>query len=367
MKTPGSAPFARITLLLGIACAGTLGACLDTLPNPSLVDDLRILAVQSEPPEVGPGATVALDALVIDPEARAATFAWYACIVVEQGQGFFGGGSETTTSGGGGTPLSSDPYGGSCERRFAAGERFAQSLGTAPTASLTIPADLFADDVALKLAYALPEALTIPAEVKAGFLGIAGINYTVSLIVASDGRRIEAQKRVNVSVPSLLPDNAPNLNPAGLALHVTARADATAAPTTAPAPAAGRCFVANSVAFESGGKYALTPLNIPDPQPKYVVLLAGTTTDAAFDIQTLEETSFYSFFATKGSLKKPISKAPGQPQNQWSFASDDVGPAELWVVLRDGRGGAAWCHEAITIVPPSAPPQSVPEGTGGTP
>ncbi len=323
--------------------------------------------MRAEPPEVGPAPTVALDALIVDPLGRSATLSWYACIVVEQGQGFFGGGSETSTSGGDGTPLSSDPYGGSCERRFAAGEPFAQSLGTAPSASLTIPADIFADDSALKLAYSIPEELTIPEEVKAGFLGIAGVNYTVSLIVEIDGRRIEAQKRVNVSTPSLLPDNAANLNPTGLAIHVADKADDAQRPLPdAPAPAEdGGCFIADALRVRR--PLPLTPVNIPNPQPKYVVLLAGTTTDAAFDIQTIEETSFYSFFATRGSLKKPISKAPGQPQNEWSFAAGDAGPADLWVVLRDGRGGAAWCHESVTVVPPGSPQQSVPEGTGGTP
>jgi len=343
-----------------LVAALTLAACLEDLPSPTVVDDFRILAVRSEPPEVGPGTTVQLDALVVDPEGRSATFSWYACIVVDQGQGFFGGGSETSTSGGDGTPLSNDPYGGSCERRFAAGERFAQSLGNGPSASLTIPADLFADDVALKLAYSLPEDLTIPAEVKAGFLGIAGVNYTVSLVIDVDGRRIEAQKRVNVSTPSLLSDNAANLNPVDLALHVTDKDNADAAPTTGPAPADGRCFLANSLTFEAGHRYALTPVNIANPQPKYVVLLAGTTTDAAFELQTVDETSFYSFFATRGSLKKPISKSPGQPANDWSFAADDSGPADLWVVVRDGRGGATWCHETITIVGSVV-------GSGGTP
>ena len=28
---------------------------------------------------------------------------------------------------------------------------------------------------------------------------------------------------------------------------------------------------------------------------------------------------------------------------------------DLWVVVRDGRGGTAWCHETLTIIPGGTP------------
>jgi len=333
-----------------------LAACLEDLPSPSVVDDLRVLAVKAEPAEAAPGDSVTLEALVVDPLARPPRYAWYACVVVEQGQGFFGGGSETSSSGGDGTPLSTDPYGGSCQKRFEAGERFAQSLGDQPTATLVIPADFLDDDEALRTAYDLPEDLEIPALVKQSFLGIAGVNYTVTLVVEVDGRRIETQKRVNVSLPSTLEDNDPNTNPADLAFHVArAGADVTP-PTEAPAPDDGRCFAEGAPPIVAGQRFTLTPLNVPDPQPRYVVLLAGTTTDQPFDVQTVDETLFYSWFSTAGSLKKPISKVPGQPFNEWAFDPDDAGLAELWIVVRDGRGGTAWCYQPVTVLPPGGAP-----------
>lgn len=326
-------------------------ACLDDLPSPALVDDLRVLAVKADPPEAIPGATVALDALVVDPDGRTPTYAWYACVVLEQGQGFFGGGSETSTSGGNGTPLSDDPYGGSCAKRVAAGERYAVALGDQPTATLVVPADFFADDYTLRTAYGLSDDIEISPEVKAGFLGIAGVNYTVSLVVEVDGRRIETQKRVNVSLPSDLPDNAPNLNPSDLAFHLARVGDETDPPTVAPAPTDGSCLIDATVPLVAGERYRLTPVNVPDPQPKYVVLLAGSTGDAPFDVQTVEETSFYSWFSTRGKMRKPLSKAPGAPENTWSFEDDESGPTDLWVVVRDGRGGASWCHQNLLVGP----------------
>lgn len=345
-----------LSALLPLMLAPMLAACLEDLPSPSVVDDLRVLAVKAEPAEASPGDSVALEALVVDPLARPVRYAWYACVVVEQGQGFFGGGSETSSSGGDGTPLSTDPYGGSCQRRFEAGERFAQSLGSAPTATLAIPADFLSDDEALRTAYDLPEDLVIPELVKQSFLGVAGVNYTVSLVVEVDGRRIETQKRVNVSLPSSLPDNAPNTNPDALAFHVARAGEGGTPPTQGPIPEDGRCLSEATPPIVAGQRYTLTPLNVPDPQPKYVVLLAGTTTDQPFDIQTVDETLFYSWFSTAGSLKKPISKAPGQPFNEWRLDPDDAGSTDLWIVVRDGRGGTAWCHQPVTVLPPGGAP-----------
>ena len=342
--------------LVALSLAPLATACLEDLPSPSVIDDLRVLAIKAEPAEVSPGDTVELQALVVDPLTRPPRYAWYACVVVEQGQGFFGGGSETSTSGGEGTPLSTDPYGGSCEKRFLAGERFAQSLGSAPTATLQVPDDFLADDEALKLAFGLPEDLTIPEVVKESFLGIAGVNYTVTLVVEVDGNRVETQKRVNVSLESSLEDNAPNTNPEGLAMHVARAVEHVTPPTEAPLPENGQCFAAGAPPIVAGERYALTPLNIPDPQPKYVVLLAGTTTDQPFEVQTVEETLFYSWFSTAGALKKPVSKAPGQPDNEWSLAPDDAGLVELWIVARDGRGGTAWCYQPVTVLAPGGTP-----------
>ncbi len=357
---PLRAPLHAIGCVLGTLAPLTLGACLGDLPSPSRVDDLRILAVRAEPPEAPPGAAVALDALVVDPQGRLITYHWYACVLPESGQGFFGGGSETQTSGGNGAALDDDAEGSSCIAKVAANRPYALDLGTAPSATLPIPSDFFATDEPLRTAYELPESLALPPEVRDLFLGIAGVNYTVTLVAEVDGRRVEATKRVNVSLDSLLPDNARNLNPTDLAIHLAPQDDADDAtpPTRAAPPADQSCFVGvpttspTALALANDTRYVLTPINLPDPRTSYVVLLAGTTTTQPFEIQTTQEYAFYSFFATVGGFQKTVSRAPGEPATEWSLAKDESGPADLWVVLRDGRGGVAWCHSPLLLAPP---------------
>jgi hypothetical protein len=65
-----------------------LAACDNGLPLPSLVDNLRVLGVRSEPPEGPAGATVALDALVVTPDPTTPVeMAWIACVPVSAATG----------------------------------------------------------------------------------------------------------------------------------------------------------------------------------------------------------------------------------------------------------------------------------------
>ena len=60
-------------MLRSILVAATVGAallsgCGSDLPSASFIDKLRVLAVQAEPPEIAPGATTQLSALVLEPD-----------------------------------------------------------------------------------------------------------------------------------------------------------------------------------------------------------------------------------------------------------------------------------------------------------
>lgn len=60
-----------------VIAAAVLGSgCAPEGSDRALVDELRVLAVRARPPEVAPGASVALDALVADPRGRGRHVAW---------------------------------------------------------------------------------------------------------------------------------------------------------------------------------------------------------------------------------------------------------------------------------------------------
>lgn len=344
-------PTPRLLALL-LTLSAPLGACIEDLPRPSLVDDLRVLGVKSEPAQAEPGDTVTLTALVVDPEARPRTLRWATCLVPEQGFGFFGGSSETSSSGGNGYGLD-DP--GSCFDLAAAGDPWARELGEGETATLDVPSDLFDDDEALRVAYGLPKDVELADELKALFLGISGVNLTVSLRVEVDGRTIEASKRVNVGIPSVLPDNPANENPSEATFHLARKVDLVEPPPTGEQPADGTCFTGHTgdVSLTRGTRYVLTPLNIPSPQPTYAVLLPGTTTDEPFQLVYQQENWYFAWFSTVAGLDKDASKGSAVPENTIKIAEDAPDASgDLWIVVRDGRGGTTWCATHFTVADP---------------
>ena len=70
-----------LTCVAAGALAVGAAACQQSLPDEALVTRLRILGIRAEPPEVAPGDTTRLDALVADPKGggRAQTWAWALC------------------------------------------------------------------------------------------------------------------------------------------------------------------------------------------------------------------------------------------------------------------------------------------------
>jgi hypothetical protein len=61
-------------------------------------------------------------------------------------------------------------------------------------------------------------------------------------------------------------------------------------------------------------------------------------------LTTNEETWFYSYFSTHGDFEREIVKSTGDAQVNWKLDAKEEGPVSVWIVVRDGRGGTAWCH-----------------------
>ena len=332
-----------------MALALGLTGCLEDLPKPSNIVGLRVLAIQADRPEVAPGETVRLRALVVDSLNRPVTLHWFACVLPERSSGFFGGQQEAGFSGGGGysaadvgtcTSVSVDTLGPS---RF---------LGVGAEVELTIPAD-FLSPANVAVAYGLPADAQLPPEIVAGIATVAGVNMTVTLVATTGDATLEAFKRVNVSLA--VPQNE---NPTDLAFRLALEESGVGPPPEGPVPppSGGRCFVTpdgNPPAI-SEGRWWIDLLNVPEDPVDYPVILGGTG-DNLFELVITEETYFYSFFSTHGVFQRDIIKSTGIPAVKWSLEGPFEGPVPIWIVVRDGRGGTSWCHDEMAVVSAPSP------------
>ncbi|MBT9559792.1 MAG: hypothetical protein IV100_27430 [Myxococcales bacterium] len=358
----------RLFPLLALLIAG----CLDPLPDPAMIEGLRVVAITAEPPEAAEGASVTLSALVIDGLGDAVAAAggpkreikrtWLACLKPERGQGFFSGASNVGFSGGQGYSVD-DP--GSCfnllEAEVLTGFDYPLGdileLGSDESVRLTVPTNFVTDPEKLGGAYGIPaERLSPPA--LAILSSVAGLNLTVGLRVEVDAIEgapadvVESFKRVNVSTAT-----PKNMNPTGLLFHLSRSGspednDETA-PLTGEASRRRTCFGEPPdapVTVDRDATWVLRALNIPDEFEKYQVLLGSTDPSSPFGIQERDETYFYSVFSTHGSFSERVFKSRGSAKASWEIPSDAPATIPLWVVVRDGRGGAAWCHSTLNVI-----------------
>ena len=259
---------------------GGVAACDSGLPKEYQIDRLRVLGIQAEPPEVGPGDTVALTALVVDPDERPLTLSWSACVLSERGTGPFGGGGETGEGGGGGYGISDA---GSCLELNQIDESLVMDLGQGEGATLTIPEDFLSDWTHTARAYGLSKDKPLPEAARQGVTDIAGVNMVVTLVVQTGDETLVAIKRVNVSTAS-----EKNLNPVNSAFHLTGVKDKQDAPVTAAPPGDGSCLTEEHGGLLSltVGKHFLTALNVPEEPVEYPVLTIGSMVDAVDVLQT---------------------------------------------------------------------------------
>jgi hypothetical protein len=172
---------------------------------------------------------------------------------------------------------------------------------------------------------------------------------TVSLVVEVDGDKREAFKRVNVSTAS-----SKNQNPTNVAFHVTLDSTTNPAPETGMAPPAGKCFLGelnDGPLMLPPQEVRLTPVNIPEEQDSYQVILGSTDPDQPLGIEEKDEVYFYSLFSTVGGHPDRILKSSSaEPTSLWDL-SDYAGElVDIWIVTRDGRGGTTWCQTQVQVL-----------------
>lgn len=266
-----------------------------------LVDRTRVLAIQAEPPEAASGQVVSLSALVVDPDGEPEA-AWVACLM----------------------PVACPDY------------PSVQELAAADTSAMS----------AEELAAWQADATT------AGFLGF-GAGLSPTLIVngggpppgdtaSTDTGAIAASSELTLIVDAV---------PVGKALGDVTLGDPEATevasksltvsdsttPNQNPAIATFGVDGADAATVDRGGSASLT------------ATLADGSAESYLDDdgETQTEAPTVNYYVSGGTLMQS-SAAANEPEVSWT-APDSAGTINVWVVVRDGRGGMAWASATVTV------------------
>ncbi len=312
-----------------------LAACGDEFRPASFVDRLRVLAVIPEPPDVRPGGSTTLDALVVDPRdpARRNTLVWLACNpdpkALEQSAC-----SQFETL--------EDPS----QLAAAAEGGTVAFLGHGRGVRYSAPEGLFeplaADDplrrrgvLAMVLLLAVADEVDDPAKLP-------------ELLERVQTRQVDsvmALKRIRISE-----DESQNLNPSIAGVKFD---EELWAPGLRPAK------------LKPGQTYALTGVAAEGSAEHYVAL------DSENQPVERDEKLIFSWFTTAGVFEEPRSEA-GMPTQKFTvpFVFDRLPPNRqltLYSVLRDGRGGITGASRGVFVCEPGLPAPTVTSVTPESP
>nr|MBK7067120.1 hypothetical protein [Deltaproteobacteria bacterium] len=297
----------RATRWGGLCAALALG-CIGDLDPKELVVSPRILDIVADPPELAPGGTVRLRA-VIGGSRGPVTYRWVACTASDPFSGIGGFGTGTGEQG-----CTGD-----------AGLRI--PLGSGPEATLTIPREsVDLEAIVSRLGERAPRELV------ERFIRDVGVIVGIGLTVEADGRTLNGYKRVVVSL-----NPRPNANPPPPRVRVNTRW------VSVPSTGGDVC-----VPEEGEGIRVPRARNVtltPDPAEAWLERYTVLTTVGAFEERS--EQAFYSWYATNGELGRGLTRSPTR-DNVW-LPSDHPGAQSLWLFIRDGHGGTSGCRLDLTV------------------
>lgn len=350
------------TWLVLVLTASAVASCAEPEDVSSHVKDLRILAIAAEPPELlfdrptpgedGEAARVLWRALVADPRGLVTTFAWRLCP----------GGGDTPCPEGEGPPA-------------ALPEELRTQVAALGRQGSAGPVEL--DGARMQVA---PFQSDLPAWLGAVALlapgGASARNEqgeswpTAVLTVANATEAVTAQKRLKLSPRDLsqwndlvtpmlgqpicaeaqgegclpLRPRTPNRNPTITEVGVARGARA------------GGAFepIAEGAVLEvaPGEKVRLLPLLGPEATEAYQELDA-TLKEHRFFVAEKTEQPAVSWFATAGTFKDELTSVPLTKTLDTVYTAPKEPPVDglvsLWLVARDGRGGATWRELKIAV------------------
>ncbi len=347
-------------LVVLIACS----ACGDDLPSPTLVDDLRVLAVKADPPEVmvdrvdgvatetGP---VSFQALVVDPRGPAMIYEWRFCPVE-----------------------SNETCGDFDQRRAAASPEFRPVLDTARAQKLPGQSQAIASRSARGVepfTVQLPSSLFHYHLVSSG-LGLGNGSWVSAVLeVASGSERLQVQKRVvlgardlsqwNPELQSfgwqvcrpggpvagcvpLLPRTA-NRNPVitGVEIARSDRPDAPFAPLATDPQSV--------LTLGPGEVVRLRPVLGPGAEERFQIV-ESTLHQSDLVVVERKEEVVISWFSTAGKFGAPRTTPQLTKTLDNTFtapaAAPEAGRLSVFVVARDQRGGVDWTTVEVEVVRP---------------
>jgi hypothetical protein len=348
-----------------------LAACVPDFDDPTTVDDLRVVTVEADTPElvvdVGPLATleqlprpedlpalladvamrlpdafppVTLRPLIVDPQGGGRAVHVRAVVCVS------GKGSDTDRG-----------------RNMGPG-RLRDTLGSAscPEDSPLLregdmmPLDDASGVVPCDVTLVPTKEMLLQAIVADPYGGVYGLPLTVQLTVTAGEELVVARKRVVFS-PMLAPDQAPNHNPAVTRLVSRADEDGPGIPFDLADP------LSRPPTVPLGGRLFLEP-DRGDTEA-YLARVSDRTTGRLSN-EPVHEALRYSFFASAGSFgpgtttteppairsteaKHPLQTRYEAPKLLLPGESELV---RIWVVVRDERAGASHVQVALRLVAP---------------
>lgn len=299
--------------LAKIALAGLLCGCVDLpeFPDASRIASPRVLAVVAEPPEINPGQSVTLSLVVAGAEDYSAT--WAACAAFDS---FIGGGAQYGEE---------DDDEGCAERGLALGE------GRTVVLPGIFGEGLFENfELAARiLGGALPE------ETIRHIADSVGLPFLIEANVMADGKPIRVVKRVLISRRTPPHANPP---PPRFAIGETEIEADPAEPHRCRAVAGGDALVPLNTEIE------IVPATDDGEEPwleDYQII------DARGELQDRKERAFYSWFSTGGEFDRDVTKSP--LRNQIWRTPGTAGVYPLWLVVRDGHGGASACELDVVV------------------
>jgi hypothetical protein len=370
--SPSPSPLRLCLSLLPALLLAPTSACESEPTGPSLVQDLRVLAIKAEPPELlfdrtpdGSGAVTApgpvrFEALVMDPRGTPMSYEWSFC------------------------PLDSNQTCGDFAVRrdhAAAADQRVLDAARAQTASGEVsPPDGGMGAVALDPFVADVSPALFAFHLADSALGMGnGAWVSAVLALGSGSEKLQAQKRVVVNARDLaqwnpelavtgfqicppapaaqpggclpLAPRTPNRNPVVEAVEVAHHWRPVGEATfTTVDPAAGPIVVA------PGEVLRLRPRLAADAAERYQELVSSLQNDQLMVVDRTEE-PIVSWFATAGELDEEQTVPQLSKTLDNTFTAPAAPPAAggrvvLFMVVRDQRGGAGWARVDLLVAAP---------------